>query len=358
MTSGSSGDPVVGRIRSEIEASGPMPFDRFMELTLYGPDGYFRSNILRSQRDGDFLTSPEVSSSFGTVLANAVIAERERVGVPFTVAEIGAGSGSLLQPLVEALEPAPDRVIAVEVSPAARRSLMKRLPLADVVESLHEIAGGVTGVILANELLDNLPAALVVRRGPTWRERAVDVSAGELVWVEVEARTEAARWADAYGGRVPEGGQVEVQGEAGRWLLASLDRLFSGAVIVIDYGDTAEGLEHRRLEGTLRTYRDHHLGPDPLSEPGLTDVTMDVNFTALASVAAEHGAVTELWRQDEYLAKWRLLEHIAELKSREHQAAAAGTTMERLRWRNLVTGAEALLHPRGLGDFRVLVARV
>jgi hypothetical protein len=31
--------------------------------------------------------------------------------------------------------------------------------------------------------------------------------------------------------------------------------------------------------------------------------------------------------------------------------------MERLRLRTLKTEAETLLHPRGLGDFRVLVAR-
>lgn len=34
------------------------------------------------------------------------------------------------------------------------------------------------------------------------------------------------------------------------------------------------------LDGTLRTYRAHHLGLHPLDEPGETDITADVNFTA------------------------------------------------------------------------------
>lgn len=349
---------VVEAMLSEIEATGPMRFDRFMELTLYGSGGYFRSDVLRSQRAGDFLTSPEVSPLFGTTLTRAAEAERHRVGGPFTVVEAGAGSGSLLQPLVESMEPPPDRVIAVEVSPAAQRALIERVPGVEVVESFDAVPGEVLGVILANELLDNLPAALAVRHGRSWRERAVGSRAGALAWVEVEARDEVARWASTHGGRVPEGGQVEVQLEAGRWLVEALRRLRSGGVIVIDYGDTAEGLEHRRPEGTVRTYRDHHLGPDPLTDPGSTDVTMDVNFTALASVAAEHGADVELWRQDEYLVRWGLLDRIEVLRRQELEAAAAGTVMERLRRRNLVTGAETLLHPRGLGDFRVLVARV
>ena len=349
---------VMESIRAEIATAGPMRFDRFMEVTLYGPGGFFRSGALRSQREGDFLTSPEVSPSFGTTLARAVAEERARVGRPFVLIEAGAGSGSLLQPLLDALDPAPDRVFVTETSPAARRSLAERLPEAGVIDSLDEAPAGISGVILANELLDNLPAALAVRRGPGWSERAVDAAGTGLAWVEVPARAEVAAWAGGHGGRVPEGGQVEAQLAAGSWLVAALGRLSSGAVIVIDYGDTAEGLEGRRPDGTVRTYRNHHLGPDPLDDPGSTDVTMDVNFSALASVAVEHGATTELWRQDEYLAEWGLLAIIEDLRRRELESAASGTAMERLRRRNLVIGAETLLHPRGLGDFRVLVAKV
>ena len=47
----------------------------------------------------------------------------------------------------------------------------------------------------------------------------------------------------------------------------------------------------------------------------------------------------------------------AEALPGELDAARRGDTMERLRLRSQVTEAETLLHPRGLGDFRVLVAR-
>ena len=360
MTGSESKAPpgVVEGLRREIEVSGPMPFDRFMEASLYGPGGYFQSPVVRSQRDGDFLTSPEVSPAFGGTLAKAVSAERARVGEPFTVVEVGAGTGSLLQPLLAELEVPPSRVVVVEVSPGARGSLRARLPGVEVSESFEDVRYGVRGVVVANELLDNLPAALVVKRGSGWRERAVVINGTGLAWAEIEPRREVVAWADAHGGCVPDGGQVEVQLEAGRWLAGVLERLTAGAVIIIDYGDTAEGLESRRPDGTMRTYRHHHLGPDPLLDPGSTDVTIDVNFTALASIAMECGAETELWRQDEYLARWGLLDMIGEMKQREFEAAAAGTTMERLRLRDLVTGAQTLLHPRGLGDFRVLVVRV
>ena len=41
-------------------------------------------------------------------------------------------------------------------------------------------------MILANELLDNLPAALAVRAGKGWRERRVDVAGSGFRFVDIE----------------------------------------------------------------------------------------------------------------------------------------------------------------------------
>jgi SAM-dependent MidA family methyltransferase len=157
---------------------------------------------------------------------------------------------------------------------------------------------------------------------------------------------------------------VEVQLAAARWLTAALERLAAGTLLVVDYGGTAEELAPRRTRGTLRTYRAHHLGPDPLLAPGATDVTVDVNFTAMAAVAeaavagAAAGAGVELLRQDDYLARWGLRDVVAELRRRELELAKGDQAMARLAVRAERTDAETLLHPRGLGDFRVLVATV
>ena len=79
----------------------------------------------------------------------------------------------------------------------------------------------------------------------------------------------------------------------------------------IDYGDTGPGLAPRRAEGTLRTYRRHHLGPDPLLEPGGTDITVDVDFGALAAVAEEEGAAVEVLSQAAFLERWGLRDVLA-----------------------------------------------
>ena len=346
--------PVIfDQIIDEIRRDGPIGFDRFMEIALYAPDGgYFTTGSLRSDRGGDFLTSPEVSPLFGDTIARFVAAEQGRIGEPFSVIEVGGGSGSLLRPLLDGLDPAP-LALVIERSAAARASLGSTVPEAEVIAELSRMRG----VIVANELLDNMPAVLVVKRSDQWMERHVSVADSGLELVDAEPRTEVVEWADRYAGPVPEGGQVEVQLQATDWIRGALAQLDAGALLLFDYGDLAENLVSRRAEGTVRTYRSHHLGPDPLAEPGATDITMDVNFSAAVAEAENSGAKVEFMRQVDFLEQWGLQDHVGALRHEELAAARDGRTMERLMLRSRITDAETLMHPRGLGDFRVLVCR-
>ena len=332
-----------------------------MELSLYGPDGFFTGPILRSQKSGDFLTSPEVSPLFGETIARFVASEHDRIGDPFAVVEVGAGSGSLLRPLLNApgITGRDFETWAVEVSPAARAALGQILAPDRIVGNLDQLPDPIRGVVIANELVDNLPLAIAQLSEAGWRERWVgpDDEHG-LTFVDAPPRPEVVEWLEKYSGPVPAGGWVEVQLEAVAWLRRVLSRLAAGALLVVDYGDTAEDLAPRRSSGTLRTYRSHHLGPDPLDEPGATDITADVNFSALVATAREAGTDVTLSRQDDFLTTWGLRERLSDFRRRELELARTGDESQRLRERSRRIEAETLLHPRGLGDFRVMIARV
>ena len=176
--------------------------------------------------------------------------------------------------------------------------------------------------------------------------------------IDAPARPEVLEWLAAFAGEVPDGGWVEVQLAAGAWLRDVLHRLEAGAVLVFDYGDTAENLIPRRQDGTLRTYRAHHLGPHPLDEPGETDITADVNFTALVAVAEEDGCGGRAPSSGRFPDRARAGGPSIRAPSlriggceigRRDGAAASAHPQDR--------GRDACCIPRGLGDFRVLVAR-
>jgi SAM-dependent MidA family methyltransferase len=321
-----------------------------MDIALYGEGGFFASGPLRSSATGDFLTSPEVSPWFGKTIGRFLAT---RLGGESNVVEVGGGSGSLLNPL---LAEQPDMVTAwaVEASPMARDRLAGIIGREHVVSSLESLPGRLSGALIANELIDNLPVALAVRSGTGWVEHSVGVEGDSFVFVETPARAAVAEWANRFGGEVSEDGIVEVQLVAAAWLRRAM-AVIDGVLVLIDYGGTTEELEPRRRLGTLRTYRGHHLGPDPLLEPGETDITVDVNFTALVAVAEEMGATTSLHRQDDFLNEWGLRKVVSEMRQRELELARAGDTMAQLATKSERLDAETLLHPRGLGDFRVLI---
>ncbi|MFM1790122.1 MAG: hypothetical protein RLZZ526_449, partial [Actinomycetota bacterium] len=163
-------------IRAAIDAAnGGIPFREFMNLALYGANGFYTSGGHAGRR-GDFITSPEVGPLFGAVLARMIDAEWRRQGEPasFTVVDAGAGPGTLCRGILSA-EPACSRalqLIAVESSAAQRE--MHPVGIVSMGRMPERIEHG---VIIANELLDNLPFALWVHDGG-WREAHV-VSQGE-----------------------------------------------------------------------------------------------------------------------------------------------------------------------------------
>jgi SAM-dependent MidA family methyltransferase len=77
----------------------------------------------------------------------------------------------------------------------------------------------------------------------------------------------------------------------------------------------------------------------------------------MVAAAESTGAAVELLRQDDFLAGLGLRDIVRDLRRNELDLARSGDAMARLIVRSEMTNAETLLHPRGLGDFRVLVAR-
>ncbi len=329
-----------------------------MELALYGPSGFYTSGGSAGRR-GDFITSPEVGPLFGEVLARAIDAEWHRLGRPddFTVIEVGAGQGTLARSLLPALQALgrtgserlgcgasrSPRYVAVEVSAGQRA----RHP--DGVEPADELPRGpVVGVVLANELLDNLPFRLAVFDG-AWREAFV-VPSPDGTWSEVlSAPIEPLPgWLPAH---PPHGARVPLQDRAAAWVDRARRLLGAGRVIAIDYctARTAE-LATIPWRSWLRTYRGHERGEHYLRNPGTQDITAQVCLDQLP-------AADEIRSQAQFLHRWGI-EELVEAGRQAWEAARARPDLTAIRMRSRITEAEALVDPAGLGGFDVLEWRV
>jgi SAM-dependent MidA family methyltransferase len=330
-------------IRAEIEACGPIPFERFMELALYGADGFYtRADGGSAGRRGDFITAPEIGPLFGTVVARFLDAEWDRIGRPstFTVVDAGAGPGTLARSVRAAAPACGDalRYVAVEISAAQRA----RHP--DGIESRADIpTEAIDGVVIANELLDNLPFRLTVC-DQGWREAFVDVGRDgrfvEVLSTRLDPVPAVLPDGAPFGARAPLVGRAAAFVETARTLVRS------GSVVALDYGTPITAmLAGRPWRDWLRTYRGHERGTHYLAAPGTQDITTEVPIDQLPEPDA-------LRSQAQFLGRWGIDDLVDEGR-RVWAEQAARPGLEAMRMRSRVSESEALLDPAGLGGFLV-----
>ncbi len=342
----SAADHVLAAIRAE---GGSVPFRRFMELALYGEHGFYAAHGSAGRR-GDFLTSPEVGPLFGAVVARALDAWWDELGQPadFTVIEAGAGPGTLAR-TIAAAQPrcaASWRYMTVEVS------AVQRAKHPEWVESLAEMPDGqFTGVVFANELLDNLAFDLMVF-DREWREAWV--TAEDNRCTEVLRPSTLVSLPSYFPTTAQHGARLPLQRGAQEWLSTALGTLERGYVVAVDYcwPLTAMAAAHPWRQW-LRTYVGHERGGHYLANPGGQDITTQVMIDQLATVRQPQNVRT----QRQFLQLWGIDELVEEGK-RAWEAAAARPDVAAMKMRSRVSEAEALLDPDGLGSFDVLTWKV
>ncbi len=359
-----------------IRRVGPISFDDYLDTALYGHNGFFTRGAGAGRR-GHFLTSPEVGALFANLVARALDSWWTSLGRPdpFLVAEVGAGTGTLAAGIRRAGPACAKalRYVLVERTAALRERHGQHLsleppstllragpdvdPEADPLvgtgprfASLAQLPGQpFVGVVLANELLDNMALVLLQRSRTGWLEVRVGEKGGDLVEVLVPAAPPLAAEADRLVLHARPGGRIPLQHRARSWLGQALARVERGLVVVIDYTATTPLLATRPWEEWLRTYRAHHRGEHPLSRSGAQDVTCEVAVDQLALVRRPSTDRS----QAEFLAAHGLEELVESARATWWERASSGD-LEALRARSLVGEAEALTDPAGLGAFRVL----
>lgn len=291
-------------IRAEIAGNGDwMSFAQFMALALYAPGlGYYSAGARKFGAAGDFVTAPEMTPYFGRALA-AQVAEVMALSAP-AVLEVGAGSGRLAADLLlelERLGALPERYeildLSADLRARQRETLAAAVPhLLPRVSWRDDLPEDFSGAVVANELLDAMPAHVVAWRENGIFERGVSCDVeGRFIWVEREASGPLRDAAEEIARQctLPPGYESEIALPVRAWVADWGRRLRCGALILIDYGFPRREFYHlQRGRGTLMCHYRHHAHPDPFFWPGLQDITVHVDFTAV--VAAGDGAGLDL----------------------------------------------------------------
>ncbi|GGK80045.1 hypothetical protein Sme01_45710 [Sphaerisporangium melleum] len=251
-----------------------------MQQALYGEGGFY----LRERPSGHFRTSVGASPAFAEAVLRLLAEVDEALGRPaaLDLVDVGSGDGALVTQVLRAAPPEMAerlRVTAVDLSP----------PPADLDERVIwtcDVPAGTTGLVVANEWLDNIPVDVAEQTPDGPRLVLVDPETGrerlggppedpDLRWLE-------RWWPLPVAGLRAELGRPRDEAWAG-----VIDRLGHGLAVAADY---AHPVDNRPPLGTLTGYRD---GACVAAIPdGSCDITAHVALDACAAAGERAGAIS------------------------------------------------------------------
>lgn len=285
-------------LAARIAAEGPLRLDAWMgacNAAYYAARDPFGAG-------GDFVTAPEISQMFGELVGGWIGDLWVRAGRPRArLVELGPGRGTLMADAQRVLARLPGfgeavPLALVETSPVLRAAQAERLR-ADWYERVEDLPDDLPLIVVANEFFDALPVRQFDGNGG---ERGVGPG---FVPVTLPAPGVVA-------------GEVCEAGTAISAYLGDRLRARGGAVLVVDYGYAGA------VAGDSLQALRHHAVADPFAQPGESDLTTHVDFTALGAAAGDvrvSGPVT----QGVWLARLGIEARARQLQAGASPAAAA-----------------------------------
>ena len=287
------------RLKVEIRENGPIGVDVFMARCLHDPEFGYYSTRPALGPDGDFITAPLVSQMFGELAGLWAVEVWARLGAPspFLLVEMGPGDGTLITDVLRAAHVRPAfldaaRLILIETSAPFRAAQQARLTRAGAsatwIERLDQLPPGPM-VLLANEVLDCLPAVQFVRTETGWLERLIGLDdEGELCFGLAPGPPGVGPAGDIVAFDASPGQVVEVS-PTQRALGAQVGGRIcdqGGCALFIDYGR-----DRREAGDTLQALM-RHAKVDPLRTAGKADLTVWADFPSFMSGARSGGAAS------------------------------------------------------------------
>ena len=289
--------PLAAIVQSMIVKRGAITIADYMELALQHPDyGYYRKGDPLGS-EGDFITAPEISQMFGEMIGLWCVDAWRQTGKPssFTLLEMGAGRGTLMQDVLRATERVTEFQDAfwlhlLESNATLRgmqqEKLARHAPI--FIDDLNNLPPEPI-IFIANEFFDALPIRQFEHTFQGWVERMVTVQGDEFVMslqpldAAVLGLVPVAIRDTAQVGRVYE---ISMPSLVIIRKLAKHIATHGGVGLVIDYG-----FMESSGAPTLQAVHQHKYAK-VLENVGGCDLTAHVDFGGLRDMAATQGCST------------------------------------------------------------------
>ena len=362
-----SQNTLTEHLKSKILNSGPISLEDYMNICLSDPEHGYYTNKDPLGKEGDFITSPEISQIFGELIGlwSCEIWNSMQQPSNIHLVELGPGRGTLMADALRAIKIIPEYYKAIhihflETSPVLKSLQKEKLSPLDINVSWHEEISTLPEgpkILIANEFFDALPIKQFQQIGENWFERYIDLNP------EITSENKSIFNFTLSSSSVSEANNIckqlrinqnKVSKEESENIfeyrvncikliqkIANQEKNFPLSLLIIDYGHAESG-----FGDTLQAVKNHQYF-NPLIEPGNADLTTQVDFDQLKKSAENcnlicYGPIP----QGQFLLMLGLQERLNSLLKKNNSS----------QYEQLKTGTLRLVDPNQMGLlFKVMV---
>jgi len=297
-----------------------LPLDKFIDLSLYSKDfGYYMKKNPFG-KDGDFITSPNISRLYSEMISIWIISFWQSLGSPkkFNLIELGAGDGEMMKVLIESFKNFPIffnffNFFICEKSPSLiniqkRKLLKKKIIWVSNLKRIKKIPS----IFIANEFFDALAIKQFLKKGNFWFEKFVNLE-DKKKYFFFEKKIDIKKIEKKINFKISHNQNFIECSELGFKYLNEISKIiktYKGGLLLIDYG-----YNEKKMKNTLQAVSNHKY-TNILKNIGKSDITHNINFNLFKNFIKKIGGLeSNLTTQKEFLIKMGI-KHRAEIISR------------------------------------------
>ena len=293
--------------------------DKFIDKALYKKNSGFYMNKNPIGKNGDFITSPNISILFSEMIAIWIISFWESLKCPkkINLIEMGGGNGEMTFQLLETFNNFPMfkdscKTYIFEKSPFLKELQKKKLKKFKIrwLKKLKNIEKCPT-IYLANEFFDSLPVKQFLKKGNSWFERCIKIENNKYEYSTLPY--DIKKLERRIGLKISKNQKfIEFSPLQLQYLreISEIVNLYKGGLLLIDYG-----YKKNLMKDTIQSVYKHKKN-EVFNNVGKSDITHHISFNLVSKIAKKFQLkCSDIVTQSDFLVNLGILER-AEIISR------------------------------------------
>ena len=272
----------------KIKKNQILTIDKYINEALYNNKfGYYIKNNPFG-KNGDYITSPNISIFFSEMIAIWIISFWQNLKCPkkFNLIELGAGNGEMMKQILNTFDKFPSFKTSCKVHILEKNGYLKNIQKQNLkkknikwLKNLNKLSNK-PNIFVANEFFDALPIKQFIKKNKNWYERNVKFSKiNEPEFIDI--LTNIKKLEKKIGFKISHKQKfIEFSPLTIKYLklISKKIKFNEGGLLIIDYGYL-----DKNMKNTLQSISNHKYN-NVLNNFGKADITYGINFKLIEKI--------------------------------------------------------------------------